>query len=142
MKLHRELDTKVQIFLYIKQNKTGQGRAGQGRARKNIHRAGQVKVVKIRAGQVTGYENLLTCRALPPNSHFPENSISIGCQSTNRISRQTDRIFELPASSYLQITISLKTRFLLVVSQLIGFQGKRTACSNSPPRVTPKWLFS
>ncbi len=39
-----------------------QGRAGQGTQK--INRAGQGQVNEIAAGQVTGYQNTLTCRPL------------------------------------------------------------------------------
>jgi hypothetical protein len=42
--------------------KNQQGRAGQ--STKKITGQGRIQVIKILAGQVTGYKNTLTCRAL------------------------------------------------------------------------------
>src|ERR1022692_3369050 len=69
---------------------------------------------------------------------FPKNSISIGSQSTNGLSRKSDLGFELPTPNYPQKTCFPKTRFLLVPSRPMGFRGNPTSDSNSPPLVTPR----
>jgi hypothetical protein len=43
---------------------SNQSRAGHGRVRKKITGQGRIQVIEILAGQVTGYKNTLTCRAL------------------------------------------------------------------------------
>jgi hypothetical protein len=79
---------------------------------------------------------------LPLNSRFSEKWISIGCQSTNGISRQMDLIFQLPSSNYPKRAVFLKTWILLVLGQPMGFRGKWTSNLNSPARITSEVSFS
>ncbi len=73
MEWPEEMIWKSRSFCSIKskQGRAGQvtgcqkiSRAGQGRVRKKITGQGRIQVIKILAGQVTGYKNTLTCRAL------------------------------------------------------------------------------
>ncbi len=73
MEWPEEMILKSRSFCSIKskQGRAGQvtgcqkiSRAGQGKVRKKITGQGRIQVIKILAGQVTGYKNTLTCRAL------------------------------------------------------------------------------
>ncbi len=72
-------------------------------------------------------ERMLVLRSLVPNA-FSSRSPRHG-------------IFWFPASNYPWEIIFLKTQFLLVPSQPIGFRGKWTSYSSSWPRITPEKPF-
>ncbi len=69
----RKLYESLDLFCRIKskQGRAGQvtgwqiiSKAGQDRVRKKITGQGRIQIIKILAGQVTGYQNTSTCRAL------------------------------------------------------------------------------
>jgi hypothetical protein len=79
---------------------------------------------------------------IPQINAFPENSISIGFQSTDGFPRCLDPGFVFPTSRYLRKACFRRTRFPLASSRPMGFRGVWTLDSCFPRRDTSEKLVS